>query len=272
MTSRDTFDIADIGHFSMVDRAPDPTHFVRFVDLANAMPEVRSAKAVVLDVLALRDGDTVIDVGCGTGDDAVELARLVGQGRAVGVDASETMIAEARRRAAALGLHVDFEVADAQRLPFPDDAFDACRTERMLVHVPDPRAAVAEMARVTRPGGRVCALDLDLDLGSLALEDRVTRAVLDSIIHSVRNGWVGGSLTRLFQEAGMVDVAVRRQGMSFDPEIVHPMLLGHVARLQEAGVVQGDEVERWWAAFEEARQADRPFVPMSAVIVSGVPR
>jgi ubiquinone/menaquinone biosynthesis C-methylase UbiE len=271
MTDPGIFDMTDIGLFSMVDRAPDPSLFVRFVDMANTMPEVRAAKAAMLDALALRRGATVIDVGCGTGDDARELARLVGpEGRAVGVDASETMIAEARRRVDGCGLQVDFEVTDAQHLPFADDTFDACRTERMLAHVPDPRAALAEMARVTRPGGRVCALDIDLD--SAELEDRVTRALLESIVHQVRNPRVGGELAQLFGDVDMVDVAVRRQGFAFDLEMIRPLISSQIVRLEDAEVVGGEETERWWAAFEEARRADRPFLPMTAVIVSGVPR
>jgi ubiquinone/menaquinone biosynthesis C-methylase UbiE len=264
-------DIGDIGLFSTVDRAPDPSLFVRFVDLANTMPEIRAAKAVMLDALGLRGGATVLDVGCGTGDDARELARLVGpEGRAVGVDASETMIAEARRRADGCGLHVDFEVTDAQHLPFPDDTFDACRTERVLSHVPDPRAALAEMARVTRPGGRVCALDVDLD--SAGVEDRVTRALRESMASHVRSPHIGGELAQLFEDVDMVDVAVRRQSIAFDLEMVRPLIRGQIARLEDAGVVAGEETQRWWAAFEEARRADRPFLPMTAVIVSGAPR
>jgi ubiquinone/menaquinone biosynthesis C-methylase UbiE len=271
MTDPGVFDMTDIGQFSMVDRAPDPSLFVRFVDLANTMPEIRAAKAAMLDALALYRGATVIDVGCGTGDDARELARLVGpEGRAVGVDASETMIAEARRRVHGSGVHVDFEVTDARHLPFSDDTFDACRTERMLSHVPDPRAALAEMVRVTRPGGRVCALDVDLDPDGM--DDRVTRALLESMVQQVRSPHVGGELAQLFGDVDMVDVTVRRQDIAFDLEMIRPLITSQMTRLQDAGVVAGEETQRWWAAFEEARRADRPFLPMTAVIVSGAPR
>ena len=56
MTDPGVFDMTDIGLFSMVDRAPDPSLFVRFVDMANTMPEVRAAKAAMLDALALHRG------------------------------------------------------------------------------------------------------------------------------------------------------------------------------------------------------------------------
>jgi hypothetical protein len=70
----------------------------------------------------------------------------------------------------------------------------------------------------------------------------------------------------------MVDVAVRRQGFAFDLEMIRPLISSQIVRLEDAEVVGGEETERWWAAFEEARRADRPFLPMTAVIVSGVPR
>lgn len=272
MTDQDRFDITNMGLFSTVDRAPDPSLFVRFVDLANTMPEIRSAKGLVLDALGLRAGAAVLDVGCGTGDDARELARVVGpEGHVVGVDVSETMIAEARRRLQGTPrLHVEFRVTDAQALPFPDDTFDACRTERVLAHVPDPRAALAEMARVTRPQGRVCALDVDLQ--SAGREDPVTNAVLESMLYEVRNPAVGAELARLFEEVGMVDVGVLRQPIAFDLEMARPLITSQVTRLEKAGVVADEEVQRWWASIEDARGADLSFLPMTAVIVSGVPR
>lgn len=90
------------------------------------------------------------------------LARLVGpSGTAAGIDLSEGMIAEARQRAAAAGLDVDLRVAPGDALPFPDATFDAVRSERVLQHVADPLAVLREMVRVTKPGGRVLAVDPD---------------------------------------------------------------------------------------------------------------
>ncbi|MGZ4304736.1 MAG: methyltransferase domain-containing protein [Solirubrobacteraceae bacterium] len=106
----------------------------------------------------------MLDLGCGTGADVIDIARLVGPGgRVVGVDVSEALIAEARRRWDDSGLPIEFRLGDAQQLEFDDDSFDACRTKRMLMHVPDERRALAEMVRVTRRGGRVAAFDFDWD-------------------------------------------------------------------------------------------------------------
>ena len=131
MTTRD-----DITFFSVVDRTREPDFFKRFLDEGNKLPDIIASKPIILAGLGLTGGETVLDVGCGLGDDAFELARLVGSGgRVVGVDVSESMINTARVRASAQNLNVEFEVGDAQALRFGDATFDACRTERMLMHV-----------------------------------------------------------------------------------------------------------------------------------------
>src|SRR4051812_16620897 len=94
--------------FRDVDRAPDPQAFVRFLDGLRPSAAFRAYKNQTFSALELQPGDAVLDVGCGPGDDIFALAELVGaNGRAVGVDRSETMITEARRRAHALGLPVE---------------------------------------------------------------------------------------------------------------------------------------------------------------------
>ena len=81
--------------------------------------------------------------------------------------AARVLIAEARRTPAARERGATFVVADATALPFADGRFDACRADRTIQHIPDADVAVAEMARVTRPGGTVVISEmltgLDLD-------------------------------------------------------------------------------------------------------------
>ena len=77
--------------------------------------------------------------------------RMPPGGEAVGLDASEAMIAEARRRHSCLGASVTFRRGDVLSLPYPDQAFDVCRAETVLVHVPDPGQAVAGSAGTPSP-------------------------------------------------------------------------------------------------------------------------
>src|SRR5690242_13175724 len=123
----------DVTLFTEVDRTGDPDFFIRFLDQRNANPYIQKSKQIILDALHLHDGLSVLDVGCGTGADVVEIAGKVGSAGAVtGVDVSDAMVTEAQRRTARLGLAVTFEVGDVMELRFEDGTFDACRTERML--------------------------------------------------------------------------------------------------------------------------------------------
>ena len=110
---------------------------------------------------------------------------------------------------AAVSLPVHFEVGDAQALRFPDHSFDAVRTKRMLMHVPNPQQALSEMARVLRPSGRMAVHDFDWEtqLCDSPYKD-TTRKIALSFCDGIKNGWIGRRLPRLFREVGMIDVDV----------------------------------------------------------------
>jgi demethylmenaquinone methyltransferase/2-methoxy-6-polyprenyl-1,4-benzoquinol methylase len=109
------------------------------------------------DLAALRPGDRALDVACGTGDLAVELARRVGDsGNVVGSDFSEAMLERARQKSGA----VRWEWANALELPYPDGSFDAATVGFGARNFSDLDRGLAEMARVVRPGGRVVVLEI----------------------------------------------------------------------------------------------------------------
>ncbi len=106
----------------------------------------------VLDAAGLSAGDDVLDVGCGTGILARAAAeRLAGSGSVVGLDCNEGMLALARRGSPTVTWHR----GSAERLPCPDRSFDRVLSQFALMFFADQAAGVAEMARVTRPGGTV---------------------------------------------------------------------------------------------------------------------
>jgi arsenite methyltransferase len=113
------------------------------------------------DLLHLRSGSRLLDVAAGRGTSALALARRFGC-RVVGVDLSPSNVLTARKKAAHTGLarSTSFEVADAEALPFTTGEFDAVICECAFCTFPDKRLAAAEMARVTRPGGRLGLSDL----------------------------------------------------------------------------------------------------------------
>jgi arsenite methyltransferase len=131
-------------------------------------PDVVAQRRAMLRVLAPLPGERVLDVGCGPGFLAVELAEAVGaEGRVWGIDSSPVMLALAGSRCSAVGFsdRVELHGADARHLPFPDGHFDAAVAAITYGFVSDVPAALAELYRVLRPGGR--ALVADTDWGSL---------------------------------------------------------------------------------------------------------
>ncbi len=260
--------------FAAVDRAADPRQFIRFLDTSAASEASRAAKRRTFEALALPRGGSVLDVGCGTGADVLALAHLLGEGgRAVGVDASEAMVAEARRRASAARSPADFRVGDAHALDFPDASFHGCRADRVFQYLEDPRRALGEMARVARPGGRVVVLDTDWDTFLVDASDaRVSRVVLGALAGSIRNGSIGRRLPALFRDAGLVEIAVVPDTLLMPRFSVVDAFLGLrrvVQRLREAGVLAAGEGEAWVAEQEERDRAGRFFCSVTSFCVSG---
>ena len=122
-------------------------------------------------VAPLPAGATVVDIGCGAGTDLLLAARHVGpRGRAIGVDMTEAMRERARRGAESCDLsHVEVRDGDATALPIEAGAADVVISNGVLNLVPDKQAAVAEIYRVLKPGGRVQIADIVI--GSELSED-----------------------------------------------------------------------------------------------------
>jgi len=165
--------IDDVTQFHSVDQTTNPTFFAQFMDTSHALPTAQSYKQEIMEQLAIQEGATILDVGCGIGQDTQELARAVGpHGRVIGIDNSETMLQEARVRVADMQLPVEYILADATQLPFADASFDGCQAVRILGHLREPGQALAEMVLVARPGARIVATDGDLDLTIVEISDR----------------------------------------------------------------------------------------------------
>jgi len=110
----------------------------------------------------LDEGACVLDIGCGAGTDLLLAARQIGpRGRAIGIDMTEDMRARAAAGAAACGLaNVELRAGDATRLPVDDHAIDVVISNGVLNLVPEKDRAIAEIARVVKPGGRVQIADI----------------------------------------------------------------------------------------------------------------
>src|SRR5208283_3977610 len=121
----------------------------------------RAFREKTLELAHLAPGESVLDVGCGTGSLAIAAKLCVGQtGTVNGIDASAEMIARARKKAAKAGSEVNFQTAVVETLPFSDHAFDVVLSTVMLHHLPDVarHKCIEEIRRVLKPGGRMLAV------------------------------------------------------------------------------------------------------------------
>lgn len=110
----------------------------------------------------LHPGMSLLDVGCGAGTITVDLADRITPGKLTAVDNTEAALASARAEADARGRHdIEFVLADAGRMDFPDDHFDVVHAHQVLQHLANPVETLVEMRRVCRPGGLVAARDGD---------------------------------------------------------------------------------------------------------------
>ena len=116
----------------------------------------------ILGFAVLRNGEAVLDIGCGTGTLAIAAARHVGTaGEVIGIDASPAMVTRANRKAAKARARAAFQVAVAESLPFPDGRFDVVLSTLMLHHLPRTtrQQCAREIMRVLKNSGRVLAVD-----------------------------------------------------------------------------------------------------------------
>jgi SAM-dependent methyltransferase len=180
--------------------------FARTAERLAARQDARAARlsAEASDFVRPQGDERALDVGTGAGALALALAPLVRE--VVGLDPVPELLELARARARP---NTEFVAGDGEALPFPDASFDLAATHRTLHHVAQPERVVAELARVTRPGGRVLVVD------QLAPDDATAAAVLHEF-ETVRDPshtrlLTDGELRELFAANGLVLIRERQE-------------------------------------------------------------
>ena len=238
---------------------------------------LQSAKTRTYELMRLRPGARVLDVGCGPGTDTIPLAQLVGEnGQVIGVDHDAKMIAEANAWADKAGVigWVEHRIADSSMLPFDDNYFDACRAERLFQHLRDPQPTLDEMERVTKPGGWVVVLDTDYASEStnsdeFELERKYARFLAD---HSVNNGLAARQLPGWLRRHGLVDIAIELFPIYYDNYALG-RTAGNMDRIDQLALQLGafttDELTRWYASLERADAAGAYLTSANMVLAAG---
>jgi ubiquinone/menaquinone biosynthesis C-methylase UbiE len=260
--------------FENVDSTHTVEKFTHCLNLLASLEFFQNYKQKTFELLHLAIGASVLEVGCGTGSDAIALAQRVGhQGKVVAVDHSQAMLAQAIEATKGLTLPIEFVKAEAQQLPFADQTFDGARVDRTLQHISDPQRAIAEMARVVRPGGAVVAMEPDWETFTLDSEARaLTRRLLNFWCDSFPSGWIGRDLLKQFHHAGLTSIEVIPKTLV----ITHFELADQVFDLVqtthsacEAGIVKQAEAAAWLHDLQQMDQFQEFFCSFTGFIVSG---
>jgi ubiquinone/menaquinone biosynthesis C-methylase UbiE len=226
------------------------------------------------ELLELREGDAILDVGCGSGEDSRALAQLVRGVSVLGVDADAGKIAEAQRLTLGLPQPVEFRVGDAYRLDFETATFDACRADKVFHHLDDPRKALGEMVRVARPGGRVVVSDVDYETLVVDGPDAgLSRRILGHHADRMPSGRVGRQLPALYRDAGLVSVDVFPYAAvvtEYEDDLLK--LRDKAERAAAAAAVSPAEAAAWVASIEVAHAAGRFLCALTVFTVRGLKR
>jgi len=149
---------------TLIRWAPYYDFTVNIITLGKA----RALRKMTVDQALIKADDSVLDVGCGTGEVTLPAKIRAKDGKVYGIDPAPEMIAVARKKAARKKLEIDFRVGVIEALPFPDTSVDVVTSSLMMHHLPEELKArgLAEIYRVLKPGGRLLIADFMRPTGS----------------------------------------------------------------------------------------------------------
>jgi SAM-dependent methyltransferase len=254
--------------FDRVDDHPEVPVLLAAMEATARWEATIRLRAFEREHLRLELGQRLLDVGFGLGDASLALATDLGSaGEVVGIDASEAMISAARARTGSAPCPMRFRLGDAMALDEPDASFDAVRSERTLQWVPDPAAAIAEMRRVLRPGGRVSLIDSDWSTLEVHIGDEEVEQMVRATLGEERGrpSHVGRRLGDLVDAAGFTLVeqaTATHRWQEWDPDeapappgFMPTRLLA--AQMVEAGQIDADDQAGIVTTIEDAARAGR---------------
>jgi ubiquinone/menaquinone biosynthesis C-methylase UbiE len=252
---------------------PEPVALVaQVLEAMRTEPAFQRARRTMLAGLRLTPGMHVLDAGAGTGAALPDLVEIAGSGiRLTGVDPTDTFVALARKRAAELGCDARYESGDVRALPYPDAAFDAAFCDKLLLHAGPADAALAELVRVTRPGGRIGAVEWCPFFLLSTSEPELAASLNDALRQAVYDFMVSANLARHFQAVGIQDVETHVELAQARHLGDHPFwrafLIDQLPLFVHAGLLPETVAE---ALARDLEELDRRGVFFASVVVTAV--
>ena len=269
-----TTPLENVTQFTSVDATSNTSWFISFMDIANTLPEYQAIRQDLARSCGELHGKYILDVGCGTGDDARELAQMVGnQGKVFGIDLSKAMIEEAQQRNTNTPEQpVEFLTGDMQNLSFTDETFDVVRAKLVRQHCTDIDMVDNELVRVTRSGGCLIIFDYDFDTLMVDHPDKTTtRTIIHAFTDGHQNGWNGRELQRRFLVRGLHNISIAPHTVIMPFTFFTLALEGRLRSEHASGnlPLSIEELVAWWQPLQEAAINGQFFAAMTGLRLRG---
>ncbi|HBI28726.1 MAG TPA: hypothetical protein DDY54_03720 [Deltaproteobacteria bacterium] len=257
--------------------SPDQEAAARDLELSYRLPEIVRQRLRTLEALSLKSGEHALDIGCGVGFLAHDMALQVGaSGRVLGIDQNPAMLRHTQQRCAELS-QAEFRLGEASRLPVTDQTLDVVSCTQVLLYVPDLAQVLAEIHRVLKPGGRVALVETDwrcVVLGSA--DDVLTRRIFAAWDATVANPNLPVHLIPLLKAQGFSDirtVAIPIINTDYDPGgFAYDIIQGFAETARQNSAINETEARLWLDDLQQRSQSGSFFFCVNRFLFSAFRR
>lgn len=219
-------------------------------------------------------GGHIADVGCGTGADAINMAKMLSQVQVTGLDISEEMIGKAQSSVEGLD-NISFKIAAADDLPFADNELAGLRNERLIQHLTDASKAFSEFYRVLRPGQPL--VTVETAWSSIAFyngDAGIARQLHDYLtFENVKNGNAAANLVGYMKDAGFKDITIEVFPFVLKSlqQVFQMLRTDHaLLMMQEKGILSTEQYNSFLADIEDADRNHYFACSIDLVVATGI--
>ena len=247
---------------------------LNYLEKTSESNDIQVIRKLMKNKMKILPGNKVLDVGCGVGEELLDIAKIVGlDGFVVGIDVNEDAIEKANKKLSSDLNNAKFEVQNAEHIEYANNYFDSSRSERVFQHLKNPDKVLEEMIRVTKTGGIITVTDTDWDTLTINSENKqITRMIVHKYADKHMNGWSGRTLFSMFKQHNLKDIVVEPyviQVYDFSTGRAYLGIDKAVENLILEKQITDKDAKQWWNELEEKNKKGLFFLSLVIFIVSG---
>ncbi|MBY0357162.1 MAG: methyltransferase domain-containing protein [Candidatus Obscuribacterales bacterium] len=261
-----------------VDASLNPAYFADFLAVCSANEQISAYKMMAMELLEIKPGQSLLNAGCGSGEDTKNLALKVGSdGVVLGIDKSAALIGICQQKNQPSAVNIDYRVDDIHDLQLRDHSFDRIFVDRVFQHLQNPALALSELKRVLKPNGLMVIADPSWSsLKIKSYDNEITKSILQCQGKLIPNYHITDELPDLFQEAGL-EIQVCKNGeigLTSFAEANQVMLLeAACTQALQDGFITDHELSLWFAELQgqDAQKIFKASISGVAFLVKKIP-